>query len=387
MKTRPALLLAVVLVGGCGAPAPSGPSATDVPSPPAATASRPTSPAPEPQAAQAAILAVIDSMAVAVLAGDRAAYLALVDLTDPVFALELSRLADDWSTRNPVDEYALTLAGVAVEGTVATGQLTVTWQLPGMENQRSATFAVRFTNDAGGWSYAGEIWASTDVPHFRILVAPGLEGEVGQIADDLPSVYDDVTGALGHVPAGSMEVKLYGDPEALVANTLLSLPPILGWNEPGEALKLRLREDASSLTPVIAHEFVHFMCFDRAGTQRTRMPWWLDEGVAGYVAEAFEGPSQGDRLAQVAAWAAAGELADWGDMAVFEDTPQSLWQFVYPQGYAMVRYVTERYGEGERNAWLASMATAMTIDEATPAAFDITFDELDGNFRQWLADR
>ena len=61
----------------------------------------------------------------------------------------------------------------------------------------------------------------------------------------------------------------------------------------------------------------------------------------------------------------AGDLADWRDMAVFEETPQSLWQFVYPQGYAMVRYVTERYGVSDRNAWLASMATEMTIDEAT----------------------
>jgi hypothetical protein len=392
MKTRLTFLLAFV-VAACGGPQPSAAPATDAPSSPPSTApaSSPSSPAPaSPSAEEArdAILGVVDSMAAAVRAGDRTAYLALVDLSDPVFALEHSRLADDWATRNPVSEYDLALADVEIDDPdAATGRLTVTWQLPGGEGPRTATFAVRFTNDAGAWRYAGEVWTPTEVPHFRILVAPGLDGAVPAIVDDLPSVYDDVTAALGHVPAGSMELKLYTDSEALVANTLLSLPPILGWNEPGEALKLRLRDDGALLTPVIAHEFVHFLSFDRAGTQRSRMPWWLDEGIAGFIAEAFEGPVLGDRLDQVVAWHEAGELADWRDMAVFEETPQSLWQFVYPQGYAMVRYVTERFGASERNAWLASMATEMTIDEATPAAFDLSFDELDTGFRAWLSSR
>ena len=395
MQQRPALplalLLALILVAACGGPSPSGPPVTGAPPsvpPSTAAASSPTSSSPaspDAQDARDAILGVVGSMAAAVRAGDRAAYLALVDLTDPVFALEHTRLADDWSTRNPVAAYDLELAGLEIDGAGATGRLTVTWQLPDGEGPRTAAFEVRFTNEAGAWRYAGEVWTPTEVPHFRILVAPGLDGSVPAIVDDLPSVYDDVTAALGHVPAGTMELKLYTDSEALVANTLLSLPPILGWNEPGEALKLRLRDDGALLTPVIAHEFVHFLSFDRAGTQRTRMPWWLDEGIAGFIAEAFEGPVLGDRLDQVVAWHENGELADWRDMAVFEETPQSLWRFVYPQGYAMVRYVTERYGESGRNAWLASMATEMTIDEATPAAFDLSFAELDAGFRQWLA--
>lgn len=326
-------------------------------------------------------------MEAAVRAGDRGAYLALVDLTDPVFALEHARLADDWAARNPVAEYTLGLSGVEIEEAGATGLLGVTWRRPEDENPRTATFPVQFTNDAGTWRYAGEVWTQTDVPYFRILVAPGLEAAVPAIVADLSRVYDEVSAALDHVPARLMQLKLYTDSESLVANTLLSLPPILGWNEPGEALKLHLRPDGASLTPVIAHEFAHFLCFDRAGTRRTRMPWWLDEGVASYVAEAFEGPAQSDRLARVVAWRAAGQLADWSDMAVFEETPQSLWQFVYPQGYAMVRYVTERFGAEVRNAWLASMATEMTIDEATPSALGVSFDELDAGFREWLADR
>lgn len=184
-----------------------------------------------------------------------------------------------------------------------------------------------------------------------------------------------------------MQIKEYLGSEALVANTLLSLPNIRGWNEPGEALKLRADPADPSQELVIAHEFTHFVLFDRAGTHRTRMPWWLDEGVASFIASKYEGPGATDRIAQVAAWAAAGQLAAWDDMAVFETTPLELWTFAYPQGYAMTRYVTERYGDQKRNAWLAAMATEMTIAEATPAVLGLSFDELDVAFRKWLRAR
>ncbi|HET9852985.1 MAG TPA: hypothetical protein VFP56_10825, partial [Candidatus Limnocylindrales bacterium] len=60
------------------------------------------------------------------------------------------------------------------------------------------------------------------------------------------------------------------------------------------------------------------------------------------------------------------------------------WRNVYPQGYAMVRFVTQRFGRDSRNAWLAKMATEMDIDAATPAVLGLSFDDLDSAFREWL---
>ena len=99
------------------------------------------------------------------------------------------------------------------------------------------------------------------------------------------------------------------------------------------------------------------------------MPWWLDEGVATLVGSGLDGGDGHNdaRLPQVIEWEAAGALAPWEDMAVFEETPVELWAFVYPQGYAMAAFVTERFGADRRNDWLAAMATEMDIDEATPA--------------------
>ena len=381
-------LLMVLLTASCGTPSSSLPAVPSVPS--SATASPSVGPA-SPAASETTsgeINQLLASMAGAVLARDRTAYMALMDQSDPVFALEHGRWADEWSGPKPVSQYILRLADVIIDGEAATGQLTVHWQLRGSDEPRAAMFAAKFTHTTnGGWRYAGERWLVTDAPHFHVLVAPGLEATVPGIIADLPAIYDHVTTTLGVVPAGSMQIKEYLGAEALVANTLLSLPNIRGWNEPGEALKLRADPADPSQELVIAHEFTHFVLFDRAGTHRTRMPWWLDEGVASFIASKYEGPDATDRIAQVAAWEASGELAAWDDMAVFETTPLELWTFAYPQGYAMTRYVTERYGDDKRNAWLAKMATEMTIDQATPAVLGLSFDDLDVAFRAWLASK
>lgn len=386
MKVRGLALLCVLLAGGCFEPvSPPTPGPSPLPSQSAAI---PSSGPASAEPAAAAIETLVGEMAAAVLAGDQDGYLALVDRSDPVFAIEHERWAIDWSGRNPVTDYRLELSDVQVAGETASGQLTVEWAVdPSLSSEpaRTTTFLARFTHEAGGWRYAGEAWASTEVPHFIVRVAPGLEDTAPEIVDDLPGIFGDVRTALDYEPAGALEIKLYADANALVANTLLSLPRISGWNEPGEALKLVNRPDGPPLAPTIAHELTHFTLFDRAGTQRTRMPWWLDEGIATFVGAEMDGSSGEGRLAQVVSWEAEGALARWEDMAVFEETPVDLWQFVYPQGYAMVAFVTERFGADRRNDWVAAMATDMDIDEATRAELGRPFVELDAEFRDWLA--
>ena len=384
-----ATTLAAAVVAGCGqSPASIAPSASAAPTPaPTITLTRP----PGSLSPSAEIEFLVASMAANVRIGNRSDYLALVDLTDPGFALEHSRLADEWSGLHPVPDYALTVADVEIDGDTATGSLTATWtNFEG--DARTATWLGSFGRGGSGgtggsgWRYAGEVWETTDVPHFEVRIAPGLEAELPRVTADLPAVYDHVTDALDYVPGASLVIKLYADGPDLAANTLLSLPDIRGWNEPGEALKLRVDPEDPYMTSVIAHEMTHFASFDRAGTKRTKMPWWLDEGLASYVARKFDTIQSGSdpALETVAGWQADGTLVDWDRMAVYETTPMELWRNVYPQGYAMVRFVTQRFGRDARNEWLAKMATEMDIDAATPAVLGVSFEDLDKGFREWL---
>ncbi len=327
-------------------------------------------------------------MEAAVLACDTAAYFEQVDQTDLIFALEHTRWADEWARAPLVETYALAVDELRVAGDNATGRLTVTWRTLSADEATTAEFPVRFTRgEDGDWRYAGELWEDQPAEHFLIRAQPGLDEAAARVRAVLPDVYTHVTRSLDYTPSGHMQIKLYDSVEALVANTLLSLPPIHGWNEPGESLKLYAGPNGTPESAV-AHEFTHFLEFDMAGTARSRLPWWLSEGLAVYVANDFApNASTTAQLDLVAEWSADGSLAPWNTLSVFETTPPELWRYVYPQGYAFVTFVTEVYGVEQRNTWLKAMSTEMDLDEATPAVLGRSFEALDEEFRAWLAER
>jgi len=322
----------------------------------------------------------------AVVARDKNTYLSHVDLSDPTFALEHTRWVEGWLKEPPTD-FSLDIDGIAVNGESATGDLNMYWKMKGQEvEDRYATLPAQFSHGVDGkWRYAGEHWVSMDTENFTVRVLPGLEDVAGSLIPELPEVYDHVTSSLGYSPSGKPEIKLYDSPRTLVAATLLSLPDAPGWNEPGEALKVSGEEFDAYLKETIAHEFTHYLTFEMAGTKHTRMPWWLEEGLADYVESRFEESDYFEkRLDKVRGWALENKLADWGSISDFDTTPVELWTYVYPQGYAMVRYVTEKYGKDLRNRWLSAMAADMEIKQATIEVLGLSFDELDRGFVAWL---
>ncbi len=339
-------------------------------------------------ATPSAIQKLLQNMQNAVLAGDETQYLTYVDQSDPVFALEHRRWADDWAGPNKVASFTLSADHLIEADSSATADLTMTWSTASDPGKvRKAVFAVLFRrSEAGVWQYAGEFWKTLDTDHFHVHAAPGLEQAAQQMIEHLPAIYQYVTGTLDYVPTGAMHIKMYTTSDALVANTLLSLPPIAGWNEPGESLKVLVPKNTVPSSSTLAHEFTHFISFEIAGGKHSHMPWWLEEGIATYVGSHFE--SQPDRrLNQVRRWAESGALVSWDRISDFNVTPVELWQYVYPQGYAFVRYITERFGVETRNIWLRKMAGDMTIEQATASVFHSSFESLSARFVDWLTNR
>jgi hypothetical protein len=340
---------------------------------------------------EAQINDLLNRMEEAVVAGDAETYLSYIDLSDPVFALEHTRMTDDWEL-HPIERYDLMIDHLDVEDDTATADLTIMWVLAEDPSNRRAELPVHFTqNEAGEWLFAGEVWEFIETEGFIVRAAPGLEDAAQTVVELLPDAYEQATTSLEYAPTEVTEIKLYYTSEELDAMTLLSLPTISGWNEPGESLKLVA--SGGNLVPdrlmfVLIHEFTHKLTFDMADVSHGNMPWWTEEGIAQYVAsEDLWGEGQQDAyLAQVQDWAQYGELADWSEITDFAQTPLDLWAFVYPQGYAMVRYISETYGEDARNEWLLDMAGDMTIEEATDAALGLSFDKLSLDFVDWLVE-
>ncbi|HML24011.1 MAG TPA: hypothetical protein PKD09_20305 [Aggregatilinea sp.] len=337
-----------------------------------------------------AVEAVVEQMQAAVLAGDREAYTALVDWSDPVFTLEHTRWIDDWAEDHPVDEFALNADRLVVIDDTATAELMMRWSVEDDPQAHQAQFPVTFTHgEDGPWRYAGEQWTATEGEDFLVLAVPGLEDAAALTAESFPAIWDYATDALDFTPDGTTEIKLYGDGWSLVATVELSLPLIAGWNEPGEALKLV--GDTATLTPeridyVLAHELTHKISFEMAGQAHGAMPWWLEEGLAEQVAAGYTNNPDDSHLKFVRDLVAQGTLVPWDEIANWETTPVILWAFVYPQGEAFVDYVTETFGADARNEWVMSMAQGTSLDDATETVLGMPFDQLDGSFTVWVTE-
>lgn len=338
----------------------------------------------------------MDAMEVAVLAGDKDAYLSHVWKDDPIFLQEQKAWAADFDRhRTAAFEMSVNEEKPSEFGdAMAKFTLTMAWSMgddvPRGKN-RKVSFPVVFKQKDGVWLYAGEDW--------KVLEAPGVNGSAGAVAkyletaegpaqnvvDVLPEVRARVDEGFENKITRVQEVKLYNSMRHLQASIYLSYTDGLGgWNEPGESIKLLTDgcRTAGAARPLVAHEYGHCATFEY-GPHTSKMPWWVLEGVAELSAEEF---SKGRARVQstVERWAKRGGLAPWDEMADFHSCPDKWMGHVYTQGHHMVGYVSERFGRSGRNAWLRSMAQGKTIDEATREALKMSFDELNAAWRATL---
>ncbi len=339
------------------------------------------------------IITLVNNMEAAVQAGDAETYLSYVDMTDETFATEHTNWAHNWADGDFLVSFELDIGQITVEDDRARGTLSVWWQtnLPHHGGRPiEAGFVVQFRYDEtrGQWLYGGEHWARTvETDQFIVHAAAGVAETIEALLPELPIIYDSITTNYGYVPVGRMEIKLYATPEILIATTLLDLPLIAGWNEPRESMK-SIATNPVILPRVVAHEFGHFLTFDQAGGAHPPMPWWLEEGIAEFFAINYIGDPYVlgyDIMVGVQGLLVTGEFVEWSRISNYEETPVSLWGYVYPQGFAFVSVIGSIYGADARNDWLHAMAAdGLTMAAATQQVFGLSFDELDMTFRNFV---
>lgn len=356
-----------------------------------ATGASPTTPE---QAAQQIRLTLAD-MQRAVLAADQPGYLACIDTSDAVFLAEQRAWAADLARHLPerfdltLDEGALAVSDGWVEAPLTMSWLVDKQSVPGVDPApREVSFTALFSEDPdnpGRWRFAGRKWSAVRTEGVRALCAPGLE-EIGQmVVDVFPEVRRAVEAEFGVEVEQEQTVKIYSSMRELQASIYLSYTdPLAGWNEPGESIKILVshRPSRASLRPLLAHEFGHVITFE-LGVGSDDVAWWILEGVAEVAAEAVGQPSS-DRA--VRRWAEEELLADWEAISDFRDTDAKLMRHVYVQGASLVRYLTREHGAGARLQWLRRLAAGDSLDEATRAACNVSFEALDAAWRASLVE-
>jgi hypothetical protein len=368
--------------------------------------------------ARRAIEAQLHDMSHAVLAGNKVAYLALVDPDNPWFRTEHQHWADDLDRHKPaefnleiVDDPATPDDDPVFEADCAKLHLRMRYRSTighaAVEQGKQATWpAVFLLRDADGdgpapaaWLYAGEDWLSLegrtlDGQPFIVRYFAGDQRDARLVLEAFPQskAHVDDGFEIDYRPVAPIEIKLYKDMEHLKAWVYPSMPDesLGGWNEPGESIKFMsyYARSVPGWRAAFAHEYGHVATWEM-GPKPKNLPWWVAEGVAELAAEKFNrNRAINDRRIRSLARGrgGGGRLAAWDEISDYDTTAANLKYLAYEQGHHMLGYISERWGRRTRNTWLREMTAGKSLDEATRAALGVSFAELDEAWRASLLD-
>ncbi|GBF07779.1 hypothetical protein DAERI_170038 [Deinococcus aerius] len=332
-------------------------------------------------------------------AGDASAYRALL-APSGTFTVEGANFAADL-TRRPPGDVTYSFSDIRPQGSGAEANLTLVWTRvpeggsPAEGEVSRVTLPVGLVRVGDLWRYAGEAFEPirTGTGTLLALKVPGLPERVAPLAPLLARAAQEVRNVLSLTVPADAVVKVYPDAPRLSASVYLSLPPVAGWNEPGEAIKFVLPEGPPAEVEratlrVLTHEFTHLAVGLAAGQGRDkRIPWWLHEGLANFAARAFvSAPGWQAWQSRANAYARSGwvpltELAD------FPSVPEARWDNAYRQGLGVVEFLAGT--RGKEGPWRLAQAFAETgnADAAARSADFPSFAALETAARSWLAAR
>ncbi|MEQ8769287.1 MAG: hypothetical protein RIB60_02135 [Phycisphaerales bacterium] len=341
----------------------------------------------KPTADERAIDALASALSAAVLASDGDGYLAGVDPTDPYFAHE-SRYLANAIKKDAAPEFELKRRGRAYyDGDALVAPVRAKWQPSEKGSPRSTAFDARFTRGPdGAWRYAGAQWQTTvsSDPRIRVYATPDLAVEAELVRSAYARVVPPVEAFFGTAMPDLPPVKIYRD----LAHLQLSItptydPPLGGWYEPGESIKMlwRPRRNAESIERVIAHELGHAM-YEFIGAGADATPWWAHEGVAECSASSVHPRLDrvNERLGKLKG---EGKLVEFEFLAVFDDDTFMEQRLAYPMGHSMVAYVLDTYGRERGFAWLIDLDD-VGVDAASREHLGLAFADLDEAWRGTL---
>ena len=129
-------------------------------------------------------------------------------------------------------------------------------------------------------------------------------------------------------------------------------------------------------TSGMTHELMHLLVDEALDSPRTKVPAWLNEGLAMY----YEG-NGGRRNATLSRSARNGQLLPLRGMGSVPGRPNDVGLF-YAQSQNIVRYMMDELGTENMASLLDRLDDGDRINEAIPAVYDMSLNDLDTQWRR-----
>jgi len=261
-------------------------------------------------------------------------------------------------------------------------------------------------------------WRVIETEHFSVYYHQGLEEFAREASEVAEAVYGPVTELYGYRPKGKVHLVVRDDLDYANGVSFFYQDKIEIW---ATGLDVELRGTTDWLWNVITHEFVHMVSLQLAmrypkfmpalylqvfGYQpETRkdilvgypyimasyplpgvvVPMWFAEGTAQYQARGAR-YDRWDRYRDMVLRVAVlrGGLLSWAEMGTFGKTSIDN-EKVYDHGFALVRYIAERFGEDSlgRLFQASSKPWRFSFDRAVREVLGISAGQL---YREWVGD-
>ena len=218
--------------------------------------------------------------------------------------------------------------------------------------------------------------------HFIIYYSSESESagrEAGVIAEKWHSI---LSRKLGFAPGGVTPIYLYPDRRSFSEAT--GIPPgesIVGL---AHTRTLVVRLDASGafvkLEGVIPHELVHVLITRRLRGAAMRLPLWLHEGLAKYLAEDWTA-ADAELLADAAAGGGIMPLAEISNVFPEDEEKRSI---AYVQSYSAVEYLARRYTSQSIRDLLSEVGAGRRFETAFLYSVGVSPEDFEEQWRQHL---
>ncbi len=254
-------------------------------------------------------------------------------------------------------------------------------------------------------------WRTIETEHFYVHYHTGTERTARTVAKIAEEIYGPITTLYHHEPDGKVSFVIKDYDDYSNGGSYFFDNKIEIW---ASALDFDLRGTHNWLRNVVTHEFTHMVQIQTAlkfgrrfpafyiqwlqyqSERRTDVlygypngivsypisgyvvPSWFAEGVAQYNRKELgydSWDSQRDMILRM--YALDNRMLTWGEMSVFGKTSLGN-ESSYNAGFALVRYIGERYGDDKLEAISRNLAslTTMTIDRAIKNALGIDGQKL-----------
>ena len=144
---------------------------------------------------------------------------------------------------------------------------------------------------------------------------------------------------------------------------------------------LMVHSGDGSVTSTTAHEFVHLLVGDALGRAYSRVPAWLNEGLAEYGSR-----HSGDRQLLNRGIERAidrGTVRPLWHLVSYSGTPQEI-IYAYAHGESVVTFMILEYGEGKMAELMQAITRTLDIDSALMQVYGLDQHGIDSAWRQEL---